>query len=159
KLEGRAKILAGDVGFGLAPRLNAAGRLGTARLAVELLTTPSSQRAAVLADYLEHQNHDRQLLERRIVQDARSLAEEFTHMPAFVLASSSWHPGLLGIVASRLVDEYARPVLMIALREDQPHGQGSGRSVPGLRLHEALDQCTSDLVSHGGHASAAGFRI
>jgi single-stranded-DNA-specific exonuclease len=159
KLEGRAKILAGDVGYSLAPRLNAAGRLGTARLAVELLTTPSSQRAAVLADYLEHQNHDRQLLERRILQEARRLADEFTHLPALVLASASWHPGLLGIVASRLVEEYARPVLMIALREGQPHGQGSGRSVPGLRLHEVLEQCTADLISHGGHAAAAGFRV
>jgi single-stranded-DNA-specific exonuclease len=159
KLEGRTKILAGDVGYTLAPRINAAGRLGTARLAVELLTTPSSQRAAVLADYLEHQNHDRQLLERRILQEARLLAEQFVHLPALVLANASWHPGILGIVASRLVDEYARPVLMIAVREGQPHGQGSGRSVPGFKLHEALEECTADLISHGGHAAAAGFRI
>jgi single-stranded-DNA-specific exonuclease len=159
KLEGRAKILAGDVGYTLAPRINAAGRLGTARLAVELLTTSSAQRAVVLADYLEHQNHDRQLLERRILQEARALAEQFAHLPALVLANDRWHPGLIGIVASRLVEEYARPVLMIALRADQPHGHGSGRSVPGFRLHEALHECTADLVSHGGHASAAGFRI
>jgi single-stranded-DNA-specific exonuclease len=76
-----------------------------------------------------------------------------------VLASDTWHAGLIGIVASRLVDDYARPVLMIALRRDQPHGQGSGRSIPGFRLHEALQHCTDDLISHGGHASAAGFRI
>ncbi len=159
KLDGKAKILAGDVGYTLAPRINAAGRLGTARLAVELLTTPSSQRATVLADALEQQNRDRQLLEKQIHQEARQAAEEVAHLPALVLAHAAWHPGLLGIVASRLVDEYARPVLMIALRHDQPHGQGSGRSVPGLKLHEALQECTTDLVSHGGHAVAAGFRI
>ncbi|HWY85935.1 MAG TPA: single-stranded-DNA-specific exonuclease RecJ [Gemmataceae bacterium] len=159
KLEGKTKLLAGDVGFSLAPRINAAGRLGTARFAVELLITPSSDRAGVLADYLEDQNRDRQLLERRILQEARLLAKECAHLPAFVLADAGWHPGLLGIVASRLVDEYARPVLMIALRPDQPYGQGSGRSVPGFKLHEALEECTGDLISHGGHAIAAGFRI
>jgi single-stranded-DNA-specific exonuclease len=159
KLESKAKILAGDVGYTLAPRLNAAGRLATARLAVELLTTPSAERATALADELEQQNQDRQLLERRTLIEARSLAEQFAHLPALVLAHASWHPGLIGIVASRLVDEFARPVLMIALRPDQPHGQGSGRSVPGLELHKALAECTADLVSHGGHAAAAGFRI
>src|SRR5207248_10785534 len=94
-----------------------------------------------------------------ILQEARELAERAGDSPALVLASPSWHPGLLGIVASRLVDQYARPVLMIALRDGHPHGQGSGRSVPGFRLHEALEACTDDLVSHGGHATAAGFRI
>src|SRR5207244_397792 len=141
------------------PRINAAGRLGTARLAVELFTTPSTQRAADLAGYLEQQNLDRQLLERRILQEARLLAEQFTHLPALVLAHADWHPGLLGIVASRLVDDFARPVLMIALRADQAHGQGSGRSVHGFKLHEALEECTTHLISHGGHAAAAGFRI
>ncbi len=159
KLAEKSKIMAGDVGYTLAPRINAAGRLGTANLAVELLTTPCGERAATLADMLETQNRDRQMLERRIHVEARHLAEQFTQLPALVLAHPSWHPGLLGIVASRLVDEFARPVLMIALRSDQPHGHGSGRSVPGFKLHEALEACTGDLVSHGGHAAAAGFRI
>jgi single-stranded-DNA-specific exonuclease len=159
KLDAKVNLGAVDIGYALAPRLNAAGRLGTARLAVELLTTASAQRADTLADYLERQNHERQLIERRIQQEARELAEREGDAPALVLASPSWHPGLLGIVASRLVDQFARPVLMIALREGQPHGQGSGRSVPGFRLHEALEECTDDLVSHGGHATAAGFRI
>ncbi len=159
KLEGKTKYLAGDVGFSLAPRINAAGRLGTARLAVELFTTSSAARAAELAGQLEQQNLDRQLLERRILQEARQLAEQFTKFPALVLANRDWHPGLIGIVASRLVDDFARPVLMIALRADKPHGQGSGRSIPGFKLHEALEECTTHLISHGGHASAAGFRI
>jgi len=158
KIEGKSNLGAYDIGFCLAPRINAAGRLGTARLAVELLTTHVAQRAEVLADYLERQNQERQLLERRILQEARELAEQDAHLPALVLASQNWHPGLLGIVASRLVDLFARPVLMIALRDGQ-HGSGSGRSVADLRLHEALQDCTEHLIGHGGHASAAGFRI
>ena len=159
KLEAKINLGAFDIGYAIAPRLNAAGRLGTARLAVELLTTTSAQRADTLADYLERQNQERQQIERRILQEARELAQREGDVSALVLASPSWHPGLLGIVASRLVDQYARPVLMIALRDGHPHGQGSGRSVPGFRLHEALQECTADLVSHGGHATAAGFRI
>ena len=159
KLDTKVNLAAVDIGFALAPRINAAGRLGTARLAVELLTTTSHDRALVLADYLERQNKERQTIERRILIEAREQAAKHLHAPAFVLASSEWHPGLLGIVASRLVDQYARPVLMIALRDGQPHGQGSGRSDPGFKLHEALQECTADLVGHGGHAIAAGFRI
>lgn len=158
KLDTKKNVSAMDVGFSLAPRINAAGRLGTARLAVELLTTGSPQRADVLADFLERQNHERQLLERRLLNEAREMASVHEGDPALILASADWHPGLLGIVASRLVDQFARPVLMISLREGM-HGQGSGRSIPGFSLHEALQACTADLVSHGGHAVAAGFRI
>ncbi len=158
KLDHKKTLAAMDIGFSLAPRINAAGRLGTARLAVELLTTLSAERADVLADYLERQNHERQLLERRIMHEAREMAADYDSAAALILASDAWHPGLLGIVASRLVDQLARPVLMIALRDGQ-HGQGSGRSIPGFKLNEALQECTGDLVSHGGHAIAAGFRI
>jgi single-stranded-DNA-specific exonuclease len=159
KLDTKLNVGAVDIGYAIAPRINSAGRLGTARLAVELLTTRNQQRADILADYLERQNQERQTIERRILAQAREQAEKLANAPAFVLASSEWHPGLLGIVASRLVDLYARPVLMIALRDGQPLGQGSGRSVPGFKLHEALQACTSDLAGHGGHATAAGFRI
>ena len=159
KLDTKVNLGAVDIGYSLAPRINAAGRLGTARLAVELLTPTSQDRALVLADYLERQNKERQVMERRILHEAREQAVRYADAPALVLASAEWHPGLLGIVASRLVDQYARPVLMIALREGQPHGQGSGRSVPGFKLHEALQECTASLVGHGGHAAAAGFRI
>ncbi len=159
KLDGKSRFEAADIGYSLAPRINAAGRLGTARLAVELLTTASPQKAQTVADFLEHQNTQRQTLERRILHEARTLAEQFPDDPALVLASESWHPGLIGIVASRLVDYFGRPVLMIALRPNQPHGQGSGRSVAGFPLHQALEECTAHLVSHGGHAAAAGFRV
>jgi single-stranded-DNA-specific exonuclease len=160
-LNDKKELCAGDIGFSLAPRLNAAGRLGCARLAIELLTTPSKQRAVDLARYLEEQNRRRQLMERHIFLQARELAEAdgLDDAPALVLASADWHPGLIGIVAGRLAEMYARPVLLIALREPDAHGHGSGRSVPGFLLHEALAACSADLVSHGGHGAAAGFKI
>jgi single-stranded-DNA-specific exonuclease len=158
-------LCADDVSYKLAPRLNAVGRLGSARLVIELLTTTSPQRAASLARYLEGQNVQRQVFERRILARARELVSgsDLDGTPALVLADPDWHPGIVGIVASRLVDLYARPVLLIAVRQEraecQPIGQGSGRSVPGFPLHEALHACGDQLISHGGHAAAAGFKI
>jgi single-stranded-DNA-specific exonuclease len=159
RLAGKAELASMDIGFGLAPRLNAAGRLGTARLAVELLTTACRRRADEIARYLEEQNQQRQLLERRMLTEARELAQDANGAPALVLASSNWHPGLIGIVASRLVDLYHRPVLLIAVRDGQKAAAGSGRSIAGFPLHEALEDCAEHLLSHGGHAAAAGFRI
>jgi single-stranded-DNA-specific exonuclease len=105
------------------------------------------------------------VFERRILAKARELAGDGSAdgSPALVLADADWHPGILGIVASRLVDLYARPVLLIAVRQERVQGiavgQGSGRSVPGFPLHEALQACREHLLSHGGHAAAAGFKI
>jgi single-stranded-DNA-specific exonuclease len=159
-----AALRASDVGFRLAPRLNAAGRLGCARLVVELLMTTSPQRAAEAARFLEEQNSERQTIERRMVIQAREIAErDFAGASALVLASPEWHGGVIGIVAGRLAEQYARPVLMIAVRPSDngglPVGQGSGRSIPGFALHEALKACTDCLISHGGHRAAAGFRV
>jgi single-stranded-DNA-specific exonuclease len=148
------------IGFTLAPRLNAAGRLGHARLAIELLGTSVETRAKELAHYLNEQNTQRQTVERRIFSEARAQAEslsDFANMPALVLASPDWHPGVIGIVASRLVERYARPVLMIAAKDDPC--SGSGRSVEGFALHEGLAACSQYLLTHGGHAMAAGFKI
>jgi single-stranded-DNA-specific exonuclease len=164
-LDDKRTLSADDVSFRLAPRLNAVGRLGSARLVIELLTTTSPQRAASLARYLEGQNVQRQVFERRILAKARELVSDCSPegMPALVLSDPEWHPGIVGIVASRLVELYARPVLLIALRQERPEcnavGQGSGRSVPGFPLHEALRACGEHLLSHGGHAAAAGFKI
>jgi single-stranded-DNA-specific exonuclease len=151
---------AGDIGFVLAPRLNAAGRLGQARLAIELLATDNTIRAVDLARYLNEQNEKRQTVERRIFSQAKEMvdgAEGMADRPGLVLCSDEWHPGVIGIVASRLVDRYARPVLMISCREDV--GSGSGRSIDGFALHEALAACGEHLLSHGGHAGAAGFKV
>jgi single-stranded-DNA-specific exonuclease len=156
-------LRASDIGFKIAPRLNAAGRLGCARLVVELLTTTSAQRAHDLARYLEGQNQQRQQLERKMLAEAREMLSALDDAPALVLASAHWHAGVLGIVASRLVDQFARPALLIALPgpngDGEAVGQGSGRSVAGFPLHEALKACTEHLVTHGGHQMAAGFKI
>jgi single-stranded-DNA-specific exonuclease len=153
-------VTAEDVGFKLAPRLNAAGRLGYAGFAVELLMTSSPARAADLARELERQNAERQSQERKFTAQAKEMIEqEFANDPAVVVASRNWHPGVVGIVASRLVDYYGKPALVIALPEAEPIGTGSGRSIPDFALHQALVACDSLLEGHGGHAAAAGFRV
>jgi single-stranded-DNA-specific exonuclease len=158
-LNSGAMLRAEDVAFKLAPRLNAAGRLGCARLVVELLTTTNAEKARDLAAYLDGQNKERQILERRIAREARELldAGDWQAMPAIVLHHADWHPGVIGIVAGRLAEQFGRPALVIASRDDP--ASGSGRSIPGFALHEALQACTDELVSHGGHAAAAGFKV
>ena len=152
-----------DIAFSLAPRLNAAGRLGQAQLAVELLTTTSSERATALAEYLHELNGSRQSLERSIYLAAHKLAQEQHDVerdPAFVLAERGWHAGVIGIVAGRLAEKYHRPVVLVAFDGlGVKPGIGSARSVPGLNVHEALCGCAHHLVSHGGHAAAAGLKI
>ncbi len=149
-----------DVGFKLAPRLNAAGRLGCARLAVELLTTTSVSKAVDLARVLEGHNGERQALERKHTAEAKELVEaDFANEPGIVVASADWNPGVIGIVASRLVDHFAKPALVIALRPNEPVATGSGRSVPDFALHQALVACDALLEGHGGHAAAAGFKV
>lgn len=157
----RADLSGEDISFALAPRLNAAGRLGCARLVVELLTTTSYEKAAGIARILDQHNEDRKKIERRILTHARELLADYdaAATPAMVLAHADWHAGVIGIVASRLVDLHHRPALLIALNGDGSVGQGSGRSVPGFPLHEALAACAEKLLSHGGHAAAAGFKI
>jgi single-stranded-DNA-specific exonuclease len=149
-----------DIAFRLAPRINAAGRLGQARLAVELLTTRNETRARELAKYLTGQNEQRQTLERRIYKEARELVEKDFDLEkdrALVLGKHDWHAGVIGIVAGRLVERFWRPVIMIAFGDGV--GQGSGRSIPGFNLHDALHACGDALESYGGHAAAAGLKI
>ena len=152
-----------DIGFTIGPRLNAAGRLGQAQLGVELLTTDSSERAKVLAEYLHELNSSRDSLERSIQKAAnKQIKEQFDPVndPALVLAGHGWHPGVIGIVAGRLAEKHHRPVIMVALDQMKiKAGTGSARSAAGLNLHEALAACSQHLVSHGGHAAAAGLTI
>lgn len=161
-----AELRASDVGFRIAPRLNAAGRLGCARLVVDLLTTTRPDQAVDLARYLEDQNGKRQTLERRMLSEARKMVEEGGRGDdaALVLASAEWHGGVIGIIAGRLAELYARPALMIKLPSPSDEGGegvafGSGRSVQGFALHEALRDCGELLLGHGGHPAAAGFRL
>ncbi|GIW71280.1 MAG: hypothetical protein KatS3mg102_0822 [Planctomycetota bacterium] len=150
-----------DVAFQLAPRLNAAGRMGRAELALELLSCEEEQRAAQLAEALDAENRRRRALEREVLAQAldgaeRALAQ--TDGAAIVSAAPGWHPGVIGIVASRLVERYHRPAVLIAL-DEQGLGRGSARSIPGVRLHAALARCEDLLLRHGGHAQAAGLEI
>jgi single-stranded-DNA-specific exonuclease len=161
-VEGGSRLRASDIAFKIAPRLNAAGRLGCARLVVDLLTTTAETRAFELAKFLEEQNSKRQSLEREMVRHARHMVDQLplAMLPALVLASSKWHAGVMGIVASRLVEQYGRPTLLIALHGEEARvGHGSGRSISGFALHEALRACGHLLLSHGGHQQAAGFKI
>lgn len=152
-----SKVRAEDIAFKIAPRLNAAGRLGCARMVVELLTTPNAQRAKDLATFIEGQNQQRQFTERKMLAEAREFAAEFADAPALVLASADWHAGVVGIVAGRLAEQFGKPTLLMAIGTEE--ATGSGRSIPGFELHKALAECDDVLRAHGGHAAAAGFRL
>lgn len=163
QLDGRGSVSAEDVAFSIAPRLNAAGRLGQARLAVELLITDRADRAEELAQYINQLNASRQTLERSIYLAAHKQIKEQldpdSH-PALVVAQHGWHPGVIGIVAGKLAEKYHRPVVLIAWDEMGVRpGVGSARSVPGFNLHRALEACSEHLVGYGGHAAAAGLTI
>ena len=163
KLHEKPYLECEDIGFSLAPRLNAAGRLGQAQLAVELLTTPTLERAMALAEYLHELNNSRDSLERSVYLAANKQVQSQCDLDsdaAIVLAGRGWHPGVIGIVAGRLAEKHHRPVILIALDElGVKPGIGSGRSVPGFNLHAALCACAEHLISQGGHAAAAGLKI
>lgn len=152
-------INARHVGFSLAPRINAAGRLADAAVAVRLLTTDDPTEADTIAAQLDAENRRRQALNEQILTEAIQQVEsrKMAGGPAIVLSSDGWHPGVIGIVASHLVERYYRPVIMIAV--DQGIGKGSGRSIAGLHLVETLSECTDLLQRFGGHAMAAGLTI
>jgi len=156
------KIDAYHVGFVLAPRLNACGRMGHARLAVELLTTAAGDRCDEIAKYLAKQNSQRQQVERAITQEAIEMVTsgglDAPEHRAIVLSSPQWHGGVIGIVASRLMKRFGRPAILIAIN-GEGQGQGSGRSIPGFHIRDALADCAEHLVGFGGHAMAAGIRI
>ena len=157
-----AVVDAGAIGFRLAPRINAAGRLGHPRVALELLLTDDREHARSLADRLEELNRDRQAVEDRIVRAAIQQVEEWPEATqsrrAYVLWGEDWHEGVVGIVASRLVERYHRPVVLIAGGADGLC-KGSGRSIPSFDLHAALGACAQFLERFGGHRAAAGLSI
>ncbi|MFL5530329.1 MAG: single-stranded-DNA-specific exonuclease RecJ [Gemmatimonadaceae bacterium] len=157
-LDGK-QLTAGRIGFILAPRLNAAGRLGHALRGVELLLTEDEHQANVIARELEELNRRRQEIDHATLEQARErvLAMDLDEMFSIVLADDSWHPGVVGIVASRLVEEFGRPTVLIALTGDL--GKGSGRSIPKFDLHGALGQTREHLLRYGGHRVAAGVTI
>jgi single-stranded-DNA-specific exonuclease len=145
------------VAFALAPRLNAAGRLYRADAALELILTEDPARAGEIARELDAANRERRQLEGRIRQRAEAQIAELGERPAYVLADEGWHPGVIGIVASRLTERHRRPVVLIAL--DGDCGRGSGRSVERFDLLGALTVCCGHLQGFGGHRAAAGLEI
>jgi single-stranded-DNA-specific exonuclease len=153
------KIGVGAVGFTLAPRINASGRLERADTAFRLLTTHSREEAVKLASALEAVNKERQSVESGIWEDARRLCREtdIDAAGALVLSSGEWHAGVIGIVASRIAEEFYRPTALICIKEGV--GKGSARSIPGFDLYAGLVRCKDLLLGFGGHKYAAGFTI
>ena len=157
----RPPFACGDIAFGLAPRLNAAGRLGTAQQALELLLTDDAARARTLAVSLDVQNRERRAVEDRVFAEAEAqLASSFdpARHAAIVVGASGWHPGVIGIVASRLLRRHHRPTIVIGF-DETGLGKGSGRSIDGLSLVQALGTCGSLLEKYGGHEMAAGVTL
>ncbi len=154
------KLSAGQIGFTLAPRINAAGRIGDANGAVRLLTTEDHREALTLAELLDKENKNRQQIEAEICQEALALVEgdmSYHRENFLVLYKEEWHHGVIGIVASRLVEKYYRPVVILSVEGDE--AKGSARSIPGFNLFEALYQCKDLFLKFGGHEQAAGLSI
>jgi single-stranded-DNA-specific exonuclease len=152
-------LTAGRVGYILAPRLNAVGRLGHAMRGVELLLATSEHEANSIARELEELNARRQDIDRAVLDDARRRVLQLDLDDTFgiVLAEDGWHPGVIGIVASRIVEEFGRPTVLIGLNGDE--GKGSGRSISRFDLHAGIGRCRHLLKRFGGHRSAAGVTI
>jgi len=157
------EVRAGHLGFVLGPRLNAAGRVGDAMDGLRLLLTDDPAEAADLAQRLESLNDQRQALDQRILEEAIAQVEATVRLEehsALVLSASGWHAGVIGIVASRLVERYGRPAFMVAFDEQTPTiGKGSGRSISRFHLRDALATCGDLLERFGGHRMAAGLTI
>ncbi len=173
-------ITAQSIAFGLAPRINAGGRIDSARVIIELFTTDDPERARFLAEYLEKKNSERRQIQERIFREAnffiqtvegRDLKNEIS-LPessstiigkitphSIVVGSSSWHAGVIGIVASKLVEKYYRPAIVIALDNETQVGKGSCRSIENFDITKALTECASFLIQFGGHPQAAGLSV
>src|SRR5438105_10117149 len=151
------EVSCGDVGFKLGPRVNAAGRLADASVGVRLLLTKDAAEARDLAQELERANAERQELQARIADEAVVRAQELGERHALVVSSPGWHVGVAGIVASRLVDRFHRPALVLC--EEDGVAKGSGRSIEGFHLYEALARCSQHLTRFGGHRHAAGVTL
>lgn len=153
-------LTASSISFGLAPRINAAGRIGDVNRAVKLLITDNPQEAENIAEYLCAVNRERQLIENQIFEQAVAQIEEttdFENDKVIVLTSDSWHLGVIGIVASKITDRYGLPSILISF--DGNIGKGSGRSIKGFNINEAIGECRELLVKYGGHELAAGLTV
>lgn len=152
-----ARVDARAIGFRLAPRLNAAGRMYRADAALELLVTEDAERATAVAQELHQINAERRHAEQRILFEAEAQVRELGERPAYVLWGEGWHRGVIGIVASRIAERHHRPVVLVAV--DGETGTGSGRSIPAFDLLAGLEACRAHLLRHGGHRAAAGCEV
>jgi single-stranded-DNA-specific exonuclease len=156
---GMEEISTGHVAFRLAPRLNAGGRMANGQKGVELLLANECGQARSIAAELDQANRERQSIEERTYKEAKEVIERdgLLSQKSLVLSSDDWHPGVIGIVASRLAEEFWRPTILIALQGD--NGKGSARSIAGFHLYEGLQTCEEHLMGFGGHKYAAGLKI
>jgi single-stranded-DNA-specific exonuclease len=154
-----SRLRASHIAFRMAPRINAAGRMGRASLGMDLLTASSTREAEEVAAELERENRNRQKVGSDILNSALECLEEknIVQEKVILLAREGWHPGVTGIVASKLTDRFNRPVVLIAVNGET--GKGTARSVAGVDLYELLKSCSGNLIGFGGHALAAGFEI
>lgn len=163
----KRKISSATVGFVLSPRINAAGRIGDSRVAVDLFMAENEEDAAITAAKLGEINRERQAIEAVILEEALQKIEkehDFENQPVIVLDSDKWHHGVIGIVSSRITEKYNRPSILISFKnegkENEPDlGKGSSRSIKGLNMVAALEYCSSHLIKYGGHELAAGLSI
>ena len=164
----KVKITSGYIGYTLAPRINAAGRIKTASLAVELFLSNDKVRAKEIAEELCHTNKERQAEENKIMQEAYKKIEQYDidKNPVIVLDADNWHHGVIGIVASRITEKYSRPAILVSFEGNESDvptpedvGKGSGRSIKGMNLVDALCHCSDHLVKFGGHELAAGLSV
>ncbi|NQU06009.1 MAG: single-stranded-DNA-specific exonuclease RecJ, partial [Calditrichaeota bacterium] len=154
------RIDVGHIIYGLAPRINAVGRLGSASPAVELLITKNHMNAQKIAAELEEKNRQRKEIDNKTLIEALDIIDSFynsEHDSVVVLAGEGWHPGVIGIVASRIIEKYFRPTIMISI--ENGIGKGSARSIPNFDLYGALKSCSNLLIQFGGHKYAAGLTI
>ena len=154
------KIGVRQIGFQLAPRINALGRLGKAAGAVRLLVTEKDEEAVEIAEIMNEANSERQRLQEKVVTDLRKTAnaepDRFT-APVIVLSHPDWHRGVIGIAASKVVDWHYRPAVLFSIEDGIAHG--SARSIPGIDITRALEKCSDLLERFGGHALAAGVTV
>lgn len=156
----KKNITVSSIGFGLAPRINAAGRIGDVNKALRLLITDNASEAEEIASYLCAVNRQRQLVENMIFEEAVAQIEsnhDFDNDKVIVIESESWHLGVIGIVASKITERYKLPSILISV--DSGIGKGSGRSVKGFNINEAISSCKNHLIKYGGHELAAGLTI
>ena len=161
KETGYSKIDSTAIAFGVAPRINACGRMGCADRALELLLTTDRDKAIELARSIGVYNIQRQTEEKRIFEEANAQIkkEKLENSEAIILGGENWHHGVIGIVSSKITELYYKPSILVCFEEGKNIGKGSGRSIPGFDLHDALMKCQESLLAFGGHSMAVGVTV